>query len=352
MNLHDRINAFSKLGNVLHRFILQHEQDLDQAQTADQYFSLLSNGIQKAYHHNNWFTEANVLYSIRSWAKLLNENSLNEWLNHYTIKEKPPKSVAVIMAGNIPLVGFHDFLCVLITGHRILIKESSNDNVLLKTLCDILFKIEPRFEHLIRFTNEQLKNYDAVIATGSNNTARYFEYYFSKYPHVIRKNRNSVAVLRGNESLETLEALSDDIFRYYGLGCRNVSKLYVPEDYDFNLFFNAIYKWHPVIHEHKYANNYDYNKAVYLMSEYDILDNGFLVLKQDPQLSSPIASLNYEYYNNKEQLKAKITHLSEDIQCVVSEGFITSEIPFGETQSPGLSAYADDLDTVEFLLTI
>ncbi|MEM1001675.1 MAG: acyl-CoA reductase [Bacteroidota bacterium] len=289
---------------------------------------------------------------MEAWSKLLSEDKLTNWLQSYSIQDNSSKTVAIIMAGNIPLVGFHDFLCVLITGHKVLAKQSSNDKVLLNIITKILLDYEPRFKNYIQFTEDQLSGFDAVIATGSNNTARYFGYYFGKFQNIIRKNRNSIAVLSGNESPDDLEALSDDIFRYYGLGCRNVSKLYVPEDYNFDAFFNAVYRWHPIIHERKYANNYDYNKAVYLMSEFDMLDNGFLVLRQDEQLSSPNATLNFEYYNSLNDLKLKLKDLQADIQCIVADGFNEEEVKFGQTQRPGLNTYADGVDTVEFLLKI
>jgi hypothetical protein len=256
------------------------------------------------------------------------------------------------MAGNIPLVGFHDFLSVLISGHNIVVKQSSNDKHLMPYLAKYLEHVEPGFKDKIAFTEEKLEGFDAVIATGSDNTARYFEYYFKDVPSIIRKNRNSIAVLTGNESKEELEALSDDIFRYYGLGCRNVSKLFVPKNYEFKDFFEAIYKWHPIINQAKYANNYDYNKAVYLMSEFEMLENGFMMIKEDSSYSSPIATLFYEHYESEQQLKEKLDSDKENIQCVVAYNYDKSEIKFGQTHNPELWDYADDVDTIEFLLKI
>jgi len=267
-----------------------------------------------------------------------------------TINE--PKLVAIIMAGNIPLVGFHDFLSVLISGHRALVKQSSNDKYLLPYLAKYLEFVEPEFKGIISFTEDKLENFDAVIATGSNNTARYFEYYFKHKPSIIRNNRNSIAVLNGKETLEDIQALSEDIFRYYGLGCRNVSKLFVPKGYNFDLFFQGMYHWHPIIEKTKYANNYDYNKAVYLMSEFDMLENGFLMIKEDASAVSPIATVFYEYYDNPEKLKLKLSQEKDAIQCIVSKGFIENEIAFGHTQKPQLWDYADDVDSIEFLLAI
>tara|TARA_R110002074_G_scaffold32501_3_gene90868 strand:- start:5057 stop:5827 length:771 start_codon:yes stop_codon:yes gene_type:complete len=256
------------------------------------------------------------------------------------------------MAGNIPLVGFHDFLSVLISGHHVLVKQSSNDKHLLPYLAKYLEYAEPQFKGKIKFTEEKIENFDAVIATGSNNTARYFEYYFKNKPSIIRNNRNSVAVLTGNETSAELKNLSEDIFRYYGLGCRNVSKLFVPRGYKFETFFEAIYHWHPIVEKAKYANNYDYNKAVYLMSEFDMLENGFFMIKEDESYASPIATLFYEYYDDLSGLKETLEAKKEQIQCIVSNGFIKNEIAFGATQKPQLWDYADDVDSIKFLSSI
>jgi len=250
------------------------------------------------------------------------------------------------------LVGFHDFLSVLISGHSVLVKQSSNDKHLLPYLTKYLEHVEPQFKGVIKFTEEKLKNFDAVIATGSNNTARYFEYYFKNKPSIIRNNRNSVAVLTGKETSAELKNLSEDVFRYYGLGCRNVSKLFVPKGYKFDAFFEAIYHWHPIVEKAKYANNYDYNKAVYLMSEFDMLENGFFMIKEDESYASPIATLFFEYYNDLSELKETLEAKKEQIQCIVSNGFIKNEIAFGATQKPQLWDYADDVDSIKFLSSI
>ncbi len=231
----------------------------------------------------------------------------------------------MILAGNIPLVGFHDFLSVLITGNKALIKTSSNDQHLLPFLAKYLIAVDENLKDKITFVEGKLENFDTVIATGSNNTARYFEYYFKDKPSIIRKNRNSVAVLNGKESKEELEALGEDIFRYFGLGCRNVSKLFVPKGYSFDAFFEAIFKYQDVIHYEKYANNYDYNKAVFLMSNFKLLDNGFLTIKEDSSYASPISSVFYEFYENIEELKARLEADSEQIQCIVSNDLIRKQ---------------------------
>lgn len=350
MDLQQRINAFVKLGEFLNQFKQTDIIKNDSVDKNDLFFEGFKHQIKLAEEHNGWFTKKNIFFSLESWSNSLTNKNITHWLSKYNFNNTKQKTVAIIMAGNIPLVGFHDFLSVLITGHNVLVKQSSNDKHLLPFLAKYLEVVEPNFKGKIEFTEEKLNNFDTVIATGSDNTARYFEYYFKNKPSIIRKNRNSVAILTGNETQTQLEALSNDIFRYYGLGCRNVSKLLVPNDYNFDAFFKAIYKWHPIINEAKYANNYDYNKAVYLMSEFNMLENGFLMLKEDPSYSSPIATVFYEYYDSKAHLQEKLKTDKDRIQCVVANGFTKNEIAFGKTQNPQLWDYADNTDTVEFLL--
>jgi acyl-CoA reductase LuxC len=344
------IKAFVELGKFLGQFSLKGIQQKDDVLNNDLFFEGFKHQIKLAQEHNGWFTETNVLFAIEGWSNLLTESKLNQWLDKYNFNDIETKKAAIIMAGNIPLVGFHDFISVLISGHDVLIKQSSNDKHLLPFLAKYLEYITPELKDKIEFTEEKLNNFDVVIATGSSNTARYFEYYFKSKPSIIRKNRNSVAILTGNETDDQLKALSEDIFRYYGLGCRNVSKLFVPKAYNFENFFKAMYDWHPIINQAKYANNYDYNKAVYLMSEFDMLENGFLMIKEDKSYASPIATLFYESYDSVELLKKKLEQDKEHIQCVVSSGFIADEIHFGQTQKPQLWDYADGIDTVAFLL--
>ena len=253
------------------------------------------------------------------------------------------------MAGNLPLVGFHDFLSVLISGHKLIAKPSSNDALLLPYLAKMLIKIEPGFTDRITFTDKTLPAFDAVIATGSDNTSRYFEYYFKNKPHIIRGSRNAVAILTGKETAQQLSGLADDIFTFYGMGCRSVSKVFLPRGYDFDVFFNAMFRFRESINHAKYANNYDYNKAVYLMSLMPVLDNGFLVLKEDTAFASPIAVVFYEYYDDENQLKAYLETQAKSIQCVVAAGFLKNEIPFGQAQKPELHNYADGVDTLDFL---
>jgi len=309
--------------------------------------------FEKAEQQNSWFTRANVIFAFKSWSDALSENNVKQWLSQYQLPQTTsPKKILIIMAGNLPLVGLHDLLCVLVTRHKAIVKLSSNDCVLLPYLITQMKTFAPEWTEAVTFTDDKVTEYDAVIATGSNNTARYFEYYFGKKPHIIRKNRHSVAVLTGKETPEELFALGKDIFLYYGLGCRSISKLFVPKGYDFNLLFQAIYPYKDIIQEQKYANNYDYNKAVYLMSLFQLLENGFLLLKEDEYYGSPIATLFYEYYTDIDSLKEKLTTDAEKIQCVVAHNFTTEEVAFGETQTPQLWDYADGVDTLNFLLKL
>ncbi|MEH6771080.1 acyl-CoA reductase [Maribacter arcticus] len=344
------IEAFVKLGDFLRTFCEFITSDNNSEHLNHKWTARFKTEIEMAQHYNGWFSEKNCLHAFQEWGNLLTRENLEAWLRNYDITSNKEKVVALIMAGNIPLVGFHDLLCVLVTGNKALVKLSSNDQKLIPLIIDYLKSIEPHFEERVIFTKEKLEHYDAVIATGSNNTARYFEYYFGKKPHIIRKNRNSVAVLNGKESEKELTALGEDIFRYFGLGCRSVSKIFIPNDYNIDTFFKAMFPHNDIINHNKYANNYDYNKAVYLMSEFKILDNGFLILKEEKSYGSPIASLFYEHYNNSEELKAKLKLEEDNIQCIVSSGFIDNEISFGQTQKPSLSDYADRIDTVNFLL--
>ncbi|CAM4264494.1 acyl-CoA reductase [Zobellia nedashkovskayae] len=340
---HKTFIAFVKLGHFLREFVTLETPN-------DEWSIKLDEAIILSKHKNGWFTRENVTQAIKSWGELLTEEQLSAWLEPYNLSQNKPKTVALIMAGNIPLVGFHDLLCVLITGNKVFAKLSSNDNALILFIKDYLSSIEPTFEDTIIIAEGKMEGFDAVIATGSNNTSRYFEHYFSKVPNIIRKNRNSISVLTGNESKEQLNALGEDIFRYYGLGCRSVSKVFVPKSYDFDSLFKAVYSYHPIVDHVKYANNYDYNKAVYLMSEFKILDNGFLILKEDKSYSSPIASLFYERYESLDDLKERLTADANELQCIVGENIIEGEIAFGRTQQPSLADYADNVDTVDFLL--
>ena len=342
-------SSFVELGNFLRQFSEEGNVKAASVLQNDLFFDNFATLIELSQSHNGWFTPEQVLHSIQSWAKGLTEDNLNQWLSNYDFSKIEPKKVGLILAGNIPLVGFHDFLSVLISGHNVLVKTSSNDQYLLKFLANYLIAVEPNLNSKITFVEGKLEGFDAVIATGSNNTARYFEYYFKDKPSIIRKNRNSVAVLDGTETFEDLVGLGEDIFRYFGLGCRNVSKLFVPKGYNFDNFFKAMYEYRDVIQYEKYANNYDYNKAVFLMSNFQLLDNEFLTIKEDVSYASPISSVFYEFYENLEEIKSRLNADAEQIQCVVSNNLIENSVAFGQTQQPKLWDYADNVDTLAFL---
>ncbi|MDP5001800.1 MAG: acyl-CoA reductase [Flavobacterium sp.] len=336
------LSQFSEVENIKDSSVLENEL----------FFNDFADLIKLSQSHNGWFTTEQVHFSIQSWSKALTEDNLNQWVSNYDFSKTEKKKVGLILAGNIPLVGFHDFLSVLISGHDVLVKTSSNDQHLLKFLAKYLIAISPNLNSKITFVEDKLEGFDVVIATGSNNTARYFEYYFKDKPNIIRKNRNSVAVLNGTESHEDLMNLGEDIFRYFGLGCRNVSKLFVPKGYNFDAFFNAMFEYRDVIKYEKYANNYDYNKAVFLMSNFKLLDNEFLTIKEDSSYSSPISSVFYEYYEDIKDVENQLAKDAEQIQCIVSNNLIAKSVAFGKTQQPNLWDYADNVDTLAFLSKI
>ena len=285
--------------------------------------------------------------TVKGIRAFLREDQLTTWTSKYSLEPAKPKTIALVMAGNIPLVGFHDFLCVLISGHHAQIKLSSKDSKLIKYLVNYLERVEPGFRGQITFV-DRLQNFDAIIATGSDNSARYFEYYFGKYPNIIRKNRTSCAVLEGGESDQEIENLASDIFSYFGLGCRNVSKLYVPNDYDFIKLLSRLDTYKDVIHHHKYCNNYDYQKSILLVNGIKHLDNGFVLLQENEKLVSPISVLYYERFSNDDDLRNKLETNATKLQCVVGKKK-PATIPFGQAQYPNVWDYADQLDTLKFL---
>ena len=343
MNINERTELISEIGGFLKNYL---DEKYDNKK--DDNLIEFEKVIKKAQSNNSWFTDENIKINLTYWSKKLIKTNLNQWLSKYNLKDTSRKNIAIIMAGNIPLVGFHDFICVFLAGHNSIIKLSSNDKYLIPFLLNLVKFPSDRVVYL----DGMLTEYDAVIATGSDNTSRYFEYYFKNKQSIIRKNRNSIAILDGNETDEELKSLSHDILTYFGLGCRSVSKLYVPKDYNFDSFFNSIFEYKDLINNHKYANNYDYNKAIYLMSEYKFLDNGFFMIKEGNEMHSPISTINYEYYDNISHLSEKIKQQAENIQCVVSNIKFEGRIDFGETQNPSLNQYADNIDVMNFLLTI
>ncbi len=348
----DKKKCFVQLGKFLSQFSKNDAHQKADVLHNDLFFNPFLDLIQLSQSHNGWYTPEQVYFAIQSWAEALTEENLNTWLADYDLSNVKPKTIGLILAGNIPLVGFHDFLSVLISGHQVLVKTSSNDQHLLPFLAKYLMAVEPELKNKITFVEGKLENFDGVIATGSNNTARYFEFYFKDKPSIIRKSRNSIAVLNGHETKEQLVALGEDIFRYFGLGCRNVSKLFVPKGYDFSSFFEAIFEYQDVIHYEKYANNYDYNKAVFLMSNFKLLDNGFLTIKEDLSHASPISSVFYEYYDNLDEVQKRLNVDQEIIQCIVSNDLVQNSIAFGTTQKPKLWDYADNVDTMAFLINL
>ncbi len=333
MTKEQRINAFVKLGEQLR---LPSEES--------------SQIIQSAQHKNPWYTPQNVERALRAIAENLTIEKLTHWLAPYPDIQST-KTVGLILAGNIPLVGFHDILAVLISGFKAKIKVSSDDAGLTAYVMGLLKKIDPYFGDAFEIV-DRLKDFDLVIATGSNNSARYFDYYFGTKPHIIRRNRNSVAVLGGAESPSQLEALGHDIFDYFGLGCRSISKLFIPKEYPIAHFFEGIAAFNNVTAHFKYTNNYDYNKSIYLINGDKHFDNGFLLLKEDEKTASPLAVVYYETYETIAEVKNKLTLAQENIQCVVSELALKVPSPqfhFGESQCPSLDDYADGVNTLDFL---
>jgi hypothetical protein len=329
MNVQERIEIMVKAGEYL------------KADTQD-----WINAKEQAYQKNGWFTPEFIQHAANQIANnFLTEEALEKWVAHYHIDDNiQPKNVGIVMAGNIPMVGFHDMLCVFISGHNQTIKLSSKDDILLKHLIKYLYTIDNQIQNHISFAN-MLKGCDAYIATGGNSAAKSFEEYFGKYPNIIRKNRTSVAILTGNETPEELKKLSDDVHLYFGLGCRNVTKIYVPEEYNFVPLLQSFeaYKWFG--DHHKYKNNYDYNLSIILLNNVYYMTNEATLLVENKGLFSPISQLFYEYYDGV-NLTTNNLQQNDDVQCIVGNGFVA----FGEAQTPDLFAYADGVDTVGFLL--
>lgn len=339
MTLNERIESFSELGKTL-------RDALDGK--PGKYTSPLKGIIESQQFRNPWFTPENVRMAIRAIAGELTSENLIKWTGAYQIPEKEsnPLNVGVVMAGNIPLVGFHDFLSVLITGNNLLAKKSSKDPDLINFISDLLTDINPGFKGRIVFSENILKGFNTIIATGSDNSSRYFEYYFGKYPNIIRRNRTSVAIIKGDETPEELSLLGDDIFLYFGLGCRSVSKIYVPAGYNIE---EAALNWKSysqIVNHNKYANNYDYNKAISIVNREQFIDTGFLLLRENKNLASPVAVLHFEYYKTLAEVVRDTASLSEKIQCIVGR----EHTSFGRSQYPRLWDYADGTDTLEFLL--
>ena len=305
--------------------------------------------IAQQYRENSWFTPEFCRYALTAIAKMLAPDALDAYYARYkdvAPKEDPRKRVAVISAGNIPLAAFHDFFCILVSGNDYQGKLSSQDKHLLPVLAQALIDIEPRFAERISFV-DKIVNFDAVIATGSNNSSRYFSYYFDKYPHILRKNRNSVAVLDGTETEEELRFLADDIYLYFGLGCRSISKLFVPKGYDFVPFLHILtQESQPIALHHQFNNNIEYQKAVHLMNQIPYMDAGTFLLVENENYASPIGMVYYEYYDDIELVNRRLTDDAERLQCIVGH----NAEPFGSAQNPSLLDYPDGIDTFQFII--
>ena len=333
MQLHERVTALAALG--------KHIRALKPRETTEV--------VDKATAYNPWFTKPNIEYALSGILLFLDKETLEKFADRYTFKEGN-KTVGIVMAGNVPLVGFHDLLCVLLAGHNAMVKLSSKDEVLPRFILDQLEEVAPALAERITIV-DKLQNFDAIIATGSNNTSRYFEYYFNKYPNILRKNRSSVAVLTGEEGHEELEALADDMLLYFGLGCRNISKILIPHNFKFEPLFNALKKYQDIINHNKYSNNYDYYKSVFLVNREPFLDTGFILFKEDRQLISPISVIYFEYYNDLGQAEKYLEDNKEQIQVAVASdtAAISGTVPPGKAQLPEIDDFADRVNTMKFL---
>lgn len=339
MNIAARLESLAKLGNFLQSDYGQQELEV---------------AYRQAKFQNGWFTIEQSQHAIQQIANnFLDQQKLENWMANYPNFQEPssPKTIGLVLAGNIPAVGFHDILCCYVAGHQAQIKYSEKDKVLIPFLLQQLEIIEPESSRYFENAHK-LENFDAVIATGSDNASRYFEHYFSAYPNIIRKNRNSIALLDGHESEGDLHALSEDVFRYFGLGCRSVSKLFVPENFDFENFMRVMDEYSDIMKHHKYKNNFDYNRSIYLLNSQKHLANYSLTLLESPSLLSRISTLHYEVYHNLEDLKEKLRPSLPHVQLVVGKMELegVEVLPFGTSQQPRLKDYADDVDTIEFLM--
>lgn len=350
--IQQNITAFSLLGE----FILEHYQLQNTSDSARKFHGMhqiLDKGIEQSLNHNPWFIKKHIEHAIKAIGQMLTAKDLGSWINQYQIgeqSEKQPVTIGVIMAGNIPAVGFHDVLCILMAGANFAGKLSSDDPYLLSSLAKILCAIDNSFTDRIIFSSEPILKADAIIATGSNNTARYFEYHYSRLPHIFRNNRNGVAVLSGNETQAQLVALAEDVFLHFGLGCRNVSKLLVPAGYSFFQLLKAFETGKHVCDHEPYMNNYTHSKALLTLQQDDFLDNGFLILKNSIAIPSPVAMLCYEFYESRDVLVQNLRECQDQIQCIVSGMNLPfATINFGLAQQPGLADYADGVDTIKFI---
>ncbi|MBK7086236.1 MAG: acyl-CoA reductase [Flavobacteriales bacterium] len=350
MDLKDRTSTFVQLGRVLALFGSKapwpgHACGLNEAE-----YLQFDRTIAGAHHLNGWYTEGEVRHALLGLAHLLDAERMDHWLATYPKlgEDRSPRTVGLILAGNVPLVGFHDLLCTLLSGHRARVKCSSQDAGLTAGVVELLQRFSPELHARVELVEGRLGTVDAVIATGSNNTARYFEHYFAHVPRIVRKSRVSVSVLDGSETDAELAALSEDVFRYFGLGCRNVSKLFIPQHFDMDRVFRALFPWKDIVLHGKYANNYDYYRALWLLDREPFLEHGFLIVKETAALASPVSVLYVERYSEGLELKARLDAEANSIQCIVGHAYL----PFGTAQQPGPEDYADGVDTLAFLLEL
>ncbi|WP_292008923.1 acyl-CoA reductase [Chryseobacterium sp.] len=344
MDIENKISGLTQLGNYINEFLKKDSKDFNES---DVEFEIL---LKKSEIENPWFTVDNQKFALRQWAGLITDSNIRDWLGNYS-PSGTSKKVGLILAGNIPLVGFHDVISVILSNHIPVIKLSSKDKYMLPFL---LKKWKEFSKDRVSYEMvEKLEDFDAVIATGSNNTARYLEYYFKDHMSIIRKNRTSVAVLKGDETDEELRLLAKDIFQYFGLGCRNVTRIFIPQDFLLDRLFENFLDFKDIIHHHKYANNYDYNRAVYLLNQEKFWDNNFVMLKEDDKLFSPLSVINFSRYSSLDEVKDFIRENEESIQCIVAKKDLDFDsVGLGEAQNPGLSTYADNVDTMKFLEVI
>ncbi len=338
-----------KLGEILKKVVSDEDWPGFSIGITEEEYNKFKNLLPVVKNHNGWFSIDMVKNSLFAWSELLTTNKLEQWLSSYEIQTKESnKNIAIICAGNIPIVAFHDVISGYLSGHSLKVKLASSDNVLLPALIELLSKFDIQILDQIDFIKNKLTGFHAVIATGSNNTSRYFEEYFGKHPSIIRKSRTSIAFLTGDETDTELEELAKDVFMYYGLGCRNVTKLFLPKGFDLDRIFKGFYSMKEIINNNKYANNYNYHKTIFLMDKYEIIENGFLILKEDSSMFSPVGTLYYEFYDDINKVKTYLSENSDLIQCVVGyEG-----LPFGKAQEPELWDYADNVDTLNFLTNL
>ena len=346
MKQNERIKILCQLGAFFKSFCKNNTKPKHEI-----FITKLELAIIESISQNPYFEKKNILYNLKYWSRILERNTLESFTSKFYLNEKI-FNVGIIMAGNIPLVGFHDFLCVFLSGNKCNIKLSKKDSSLFIFIVDFLKKHEKKINKYVTISENKLENYDAVIATGNDTSAKQFKKYFGKVPNIIRNSRYSIAVLNGEESNDDLKKLSFDIFMYYGLGCRSVSKLYLPKDYNINLITTNLEDWKKVLNNSTYYNNYMYYKTIYLMKGDRFIDTGFSIIKESNQIGSPISTIFYEYYNDQKELQKKLIVNEKHIQCIVSNNIVENSIKFGSTQRPSIDDYADKINTMDFLLKL